>query len=61
MGKLAIVVMAVAIAAMVAVLFGSVARDELGIPLREISKAALSVAGLVIAAVACRSLLTRKK
>jgi small neutral amino acid transporter SnatA (MarC family) len=61
MGRVAFVVIAVATAAMAAMLSGSVAHDHLGISLDTIRMDALSAAGFILAAVACGSLLRRKK
>jgi hypothetical protein len=57
----AFVIIALASAAMAAMLTGSVAHDEFGIPLDTIRTDALSAAGFIFAAIACGSLLTRKK
>ena len=61
MGKAAFLIIALATAAMAAMMTGSVAHDDFGIPLDTIRTDALSAAGLIFAAVACGSLLTRKK
>ena len=61
MGKAAFLIIALATAAMAAMMTGSVAHDHFGIPLNTIRTDALSAAGLIFAAVACGSLLTRKK
>ena len=61
MGKAAFLIIALASAAMAAMMTGSVAHDDFGIPLDTIRTDALSAAGLIFAAVACGSLLTRKK
>ena len=61
MGKAAFLIIALATAAMAAMMTGSVAHDDFGIPLDTIPTDALSAAGLIFAAVACGSLLTRKK
>jgi hypothetical protein len=46
---------------MAAMMTGSVAHDDFGIPLDTIRTDALSAAGLIFAAIACGSLLKRKK
>ena len=46
---------------MAAMMTGSVAHDEFGIPLDTIRADALSAAGFIFAAVSLGSLLTRKK
>jgi hypothetical protein len=61
MGKAAFLIIALATAAMAAMMTGSVAHDDFGIPLDTVRTDALSAAGLIFAAVACGSLLTRKK
>jgi hypothetical protein len=61
MGRVALLIIAVTTAAMAAMLTGSVAHDDFGIPLEAIRMDALRGAGLIFAAVACGSLLTRKK
>jgi energy-converting hydrogenase Eha subunit C len=61
MGRAAFLIIALASAAMVAMMTGSVAHDEFGIPLDTIRMDALSAAGLIFAAVACGSLLKWKK
>jgi hypothetical protein len=60
MGRVAFLVMALATAGMAAMMTGSIAHDEFGIPLDAIRSDALSAAGLIFAATACASLLTRK-
>jgi hypothetical protein len=60
MGRVAFLVMALATAGMAAMMTGSIAHDEFGIPLDAIRSDALSAAGLILAATACASLLTRK-
>jgi hypothetical protein len=60
MGRVAFLVMALATAGMAAMMTGSIAHDEFGIPLDAIRSDALSAAGLILAATACVSLLTRK-
>jgi hypothetical protein len=57
----AFLIIALATAAMAAMMTGSVAHDDFGIPLDTIRTDALSAAGLIFAAVACGSLMTRKK
>jgi hypothetical protein len=59
MGRAAFLI--IATAAMAAMMTGSVAHDEFGIPLDTIRTDALSAAGLIFAAVACGSLLKWKK
>jgi hypothetical protein len=61
MDRAALLTIAVTTAAMAAMLTGSVAHDDFGISLDAIRRNALSGAGLIFAAVACGSLLTRKK
>jgi hypothetical protein len=61
MGRAAFLIIALATAAMAAMMTGSVAHDEFGISLDTIRTDALSAAGLIFAAVACGSLLTRKR
>jgi hypothetical protein len=61
MGRVTFLIIAVATAAMAAMITGSVAHDDLGIPLDTIRTDALSAAGLVFAALACASLLEPKK
>jgi hypothetical protein len=61
MGRAALLTIAVTTAAMAAMLTESIAHDGFGIPLDAIRMDALSGAALMFAAVACGSLLTRKK
>lgn len=61
MGRVAFLIIALAAAGMAAMMTGSVAHDEFGIPLDTIRSDALSAAGLIFAATACASLLTGKK
>jgi hypothetical protein len=61
MGRAALLIIALATAAMAAMLTGSVAHDDFGIPLDAIRTDALSAAGFIFAALACGSLLRRKK
>ena len=61
MGRVAFLVIAVVTAALAAILTGSIAHDDFGIPLDAIRTDALRGAGLIFAAVACGSLLRRKK
>jgi hypothetical protein len=61
MGRAAFLIIALANAAMAAMMTGSFAHYELGIPLDAIRTDALSAAGLIFAAIACGSLLTWKK
>jgi len=61
MGRLVFLITALAVAGMAAMMTGSIAHDELGIPLDTIRSDALGAAGLIFAATACASLLTRKK
>jgi hypothetical protein len=60
-GRVAFLIIALATAAMAAMMTGSVAHDEFGIPLDTIRTDALSAAGVVFAAIACVSLLRRQK
>ena len=60
-GRVAFLIIALTSAALAAMMTGSVAHDEFGIPLEAIRADALSAAGLIFVAVACGSLLTRKK
>ncbi len=46
---------------MAAMMTGSVAHDQFGIPLDTIRMDALAAAGVIFAAIACGSLLARKK
>jgi hypothetical protein len=57
MGRAVVHIIALASAAMAAMMTGSIAHDEFGIPLDTIRTDALSAAGLIFAAVACGSLL----
>jgi hypothetical protein len=59
--RVAFLIIALASAAMAAMITGSVAHDEFGIPLDAIRTDALSAAGLIFAAVACGSLLRRRR
>jgi hypothetical protein len=61
MGRAAFLIIAVATAAMAAMLTGNIAHDDFGIPLDAIRMDALRGAGLIFAAVACGSLLSRKR
>jgi hypothetical protein len=61
MGRATFLIIALASAAMAAMMTGSFAHYELGVPLDTIRTDALSAAGLIFAAVACGSLLMRKK
>ena len=61
MGRVAFLIIAVATAALAAMLTGSVAHDDFGIPLSEIRIDALRAAGFIFAALACGSLLRQKK
>jgi hypothetical protein len=61
MSRAALVILALATAAMAAMMTGSVAHDDFGIPFDTIRTDALSAAGLIFAGLACGSLLTRKK
>ncbi len=61
MGRAAFLILALATAAMAAMLTGSVAHDEFGISLEAIRTDALGAAALIFAAIACGSLLTRRK
>jgi hypothetical protein len=61
MGRAIFLIVALASAAMAAMMTGSIAHDELGIPLEAIRTDALSAAGLIFAALACWSLLTQKE
>ncbi len=59
--RAAFLIIALATAAMVAMMTGSVAHDQFGIPLDTIRMDALAAAGLIFAGIACGSLLVRKK
>jgi hypothetical protein len=61
MDRAVFLIIALATAAMAAMMTGSVAHDDFGIPLDTIRTDALSAAGLIFAAIACGSLLKRKK
>ncbi len=61
MGRAAFLIIAVATAAMAAMMTGSVAHGEFGIPLDTIRTDALAAAGVIFAGVTCGSLLARKK
>jgi hypothetical protein len=61
MGRGAFLVIALGVAAMLAMMTGSIAHDEFGIPLETIRTDALSAAGFIFAAIAGASLVTRKK
>jgi hypothetical protein len=61
MGRAAFLITALGTAAMAAMMTGSVAHDDFGIPFDTIRADALSAAGLIFATIACGSLLTRKK
>ena len=61
MGRAAVLIIAMATAAMAAMLTGSVAHDEFGIPLDAIRMDALRGAGFIFVAIACGSLLRRKR
>ena len=61
MGKAAFLIIALATAAMAAMMTGSVAHDQFGIPLDTIRMDALAAAGVIFAAIACGSLLARKR
>ncbi len=60
MGRVALLTIAVATAAMAAMLTGSLAHDEFGIPLDVIRVDALRAAGVMVAAVAGSWLLMRR-
>jgi hypothetical protein len=59
--RVAFLIIALASAATAAMMTGSVAHDEFGIPLDTIRTDALSGAGFIFAAVACGSLLRRRR
>jgi hypothetical protein len=61
MGRAVFLIIALANAAMAAMMTDCIAHDELGIPLDMIRTDALSAAGFIFAAIACVSLLKRKK
>jgi hypothetical protein len=61
MGRAAFLIIALASAAIAAMITGSVAHAEFGIPLETIRTDALSAAGFIFADIAWGSLLTRKK
>jgi hypothetical protein len=61
MVRVAFLVLALATAAMAAMLTGSVAHDEFGVPLDLIRVDALRAAGVLLAAIACGSLLMRRR
>jgi hypothetical protein len=61
MGRLVIPTLAVAAAAVTAILFGTVAHDDLGIAVDTIRTDALSGAGFMIIVVACTNLLRRNR
>lgn len=61
MGKLIILILALGSAAIAAMVFGTVAHDDLGMSIETIRNQALVSAGFMSVAVACQSLLSRKK
>jgi hypothetical protein len=61
MGKLAGLAIALSSAVLAAMLFGTLAHEELGISLDTIRTQALGAAGFVFLAVACGLLLTQKR
>ena len=61
MGRVAFLLIAVATAAMAAMLTGSVAHDDFGVPLDVIRVDALRAAGALFAAVACGWLLMKRR
>jgi hypothetical protein len=61
MGRVVFLIIALATAAMAAMMTGSIAHDEFGIPLDTIRSDALAAAALIFAATAWASLLTGKK
>jgi hypothetical protein len=61
MVRVAFLIIALATAALAAMMTGSVAHDEFGIPLGTIRTDALAAAALIFAAIACGSLLARNK
>jgi hypothetical protein len=61
MGRVAVLVIALATAPMAAMIIGIIAHNDLGFPLDMIRVDALSGAGLVFAAIACAALLRPKR
>jgi hypothetical protein len=61
MGRLVIPALALVAAAGTAILFGTVAHDDLGIAIDTIRSDALTSAGFMIIVVACTNLLKRKR
>jgi hypothetical protein len=61
MGRAAFLITALASAALAAMMTGSVAHDDYGIPLDTIRMDALGATGFIFVAVACGSLLKWKK
>jgi hypothetical protein len=61
MGRVVVTIIAVGTAAMAATLIANAAHDDYGIPLEAIRIDALGTAGFIVAALACGSVLRRKK